>query len=508
MRVRRLLLVLGLAACGARTGIDLIPYGTTVTRGASSSTSPPDATTFHGLPGADSGGPRDATSPLIDPCPSAVLARSPLPMLGNCSTRDGRSRVVGPKAPHVTWKKKVPAPDASMGTSLTVVGADASGSIYMLGGVLQPYGQDLYSLTKVDGATGDFGWSTLFPTNPAAAGGSAPALFLLASSVIDAIGPPAVAELSLDALDPATGRLAESLLGSGPIEAGTPGVRGFNNLATLPVIGADGSFYLAYTNNVGPQIYYPVVSRIRADGAFVWTSRTDYPMGLAEPAGAAPATLALGRDDAVIVAQTLYDGFAAPVTALTELDPATGSVRWTTSLAGSSNGNPAVAPDGSIAVVTEGEVEQTLDVREPMGALRFRRDVAPAEDAPVTLFAIGLDGTFVLGGGSLLAVSGAGDAMWTATTRDGGVDRNDGGSDLGVPASDLVGATLDESGTVVATYLDSIVGLDLATGATLWTLDPPEPVTCIASSTLTSSGGLVATECANGGATHVFGAGD
>ena len=77
--------VAGAAGCGSRTGL---LAGSASDANPSQDAAPPEP---------DAG---------LDVCTSAVSG--PNAMAGNCSTRDGRSRVRAPKAPHVTWTTKLP----------------------------------------------------------------------------------------------------------------------------------------------------------------------------------------------------------------------------------------------------------------------------------------------------------------------------------------------------------------------------------------------------------------
>jgi outer membrane protein assembly factor BamB len=182
---------------------------------------------------------------------------------------------------------------------------------------------------------------------------------------------------------------------------------------------------------------------------------------------------------------------------VTGLDPATGQIAWSTMLPGSLTSGTAIAPDGSIAVVanvaTTTSMIPTLYVLEPGGAVRH---TFPLETLDLfsagpgsTLYAIGLDGTALVGtvsngASKLVAVSSAGQMIWKTSASE---------------SEAVQSATIDASGTVVVTEATAIVGLDPTTGATKWKVDlPPESIACgkanagIASATLTSAGGIVA----------------
>ncbi len=496
-RARRIVL-LALAACGARTGIDdgaYVPEPTALT--------PRDAGTHD----ADATVSRDAMPPrvdsgldaaIVDPCPAAVLARSPLPMLGNCSTRDGRSRVAGPKAPHVTWVTSLPSTlDNGSGPDLPeLVAADGAGLVYFV--------SSTGTFTRLDGTTGALGWAGSFPGTP-------DNVFVLASGGVVALGiPSAPQEIVLGELEPATGQFTSRSFVSPPVEAGVGMPGTFNDLGTAPAIGADGSFYVAYSKNNGPQYFYPAVSRIRPDGSFVWSSTTVYPSGVNAPLPTV-APIAIGRDGVVLVAAGLGDEQQPTTSTVTGLDSETGAIVWNTPVDGWLVGGPAVAPDGTIAVVASVE-DADLYVTIPVLYLldgtgsvvhTVFLDSVPEPPTSTALYGIGLDGTILVGSDRLAAVSSAGDRLWTLPTP----GPPDADFDICVPDCVLTGAFIDANDTVIVTYASgsasagvasTLVGLDLATGATKWTLEPPTPpsgtgITSlgIGTTVLTSAGGLV-----------------
>jgi hypothetical protein len=105
-----------------------------------------------------------------DPCPSALLPGAPRAMLANCSTRDGRSRVVGPTSPHVTWSAQViPSSDEE---SFMELAADASEGVYLVAGGFQanPDSTTASSFMRIDASTGHLDWSTRFQPLPAPPG--------------------------------------------------------------------------------------------------------------------------------------------------------------------------------------------------------------------------------------------------------------------------------------------------------------------------------------------------
>jgi hypothetical protein len=139
-------LVVTLAACGGEA---------LTTSGDSDATTDarfgPDAP-----PGLDTeASPVDAND--LDPCPSAVLPGAPRAMLANCSTRDGRSRVVGPTAPHLTFTTSV-IEDTSGESTFVGIAADASGNVFL---VVGDEDEDFGSFVRLDGS-GKAAWMTSF----------------------------------------------------------------------------------------------------------------------------------------------------------------------------------------------------------------------------------------------------------------------------------------------------------------------------------------------------------
>jgi len=118
-----------LLGCGARTQLDALGSGTS-----------------GGFSGAD-------------PCPAAVSG--PKAMAGNCSTRDGRSRVVAPSAPHVTWTAKLPTDSSGMlGPSALATGG--AGDAYVM--TQGEFDESVAALRRVRVADGTIEWTA--PISP------------------------------------------------------------------------------------------------------------------------------------------------------------------------------------------------------------------------------------------------------------------------------------------------------------------------------------------------------
>ncbi len=429
-----------LAGCGSRTAIDPLPAS--IVAGSDSgraghvdaATREVDAT----VRTPDAARPRDSgtdTPPdaggVLDHCPSLVLAGSPFPMLGNCSTRDGRSQGVAPTSPHITWTASLP-PGLM---NAQIAAADTSGGFYIAGGMA------ITSVLRIDAATGTVDWSTTLPASVVASlspfldpGGT------LVDLAIGSAGP------LLDAFSPATGAVTST-----PLSPST-GV-------SIPAIGADGSLYVQYVPVTGPLSKVAVISRILPDGTVKWTT-SDLSHGSATFAGF--LTLALGAGD------TVYAVTSDTVSAVFALDPADGTVMWSVPLPGMAVGGPAVGPDGSIAVTVP-----DLFVVDPAGAIRFSAPIPGGND----VYAIGRDGTVFAGdSSSLSAVSREGTVLWTFINEDAG-------------ASSLAAVTLDANGTVIVLDGD-LLALDPVTGRRLWSL-PVGAESVSGSLALTSNGGIV-----------------
>lgn len=473
----RTLIAVACSACGSRTGIE--GYTTVIPPRADATAGGRDA-----APHDASRDARDATQTVEASashdagfdggCPAAVLAGSPLPMLGSCSTRDGRARVAGPLHPHITWTSPDPAAGLVL-NQLSFVAADAKGGAYLAGNVL--VGETTTQVfARVDGASGHVDWATTIPLLDIASFSP----FLRKGGDLEdfAYGD---AGSSIEAFDPGTGTLSATPL--------PPALSG----AGIPAIGTDGSLYVP---NVSAVVIEKegVISRLLPDGTLAWTSEN-----LAQYTASFGGfyTLALAPGDVSIVAENDTTGAASVIIAL---EPANGTILWKTSVSGQLAGGPAVAPDGSIAVITANEEQEfSLSILEQTGTLRSTHPVLGQ-----TLQAIGLNGDVIISGS---VIDGTGATTW--------------GTDGG-----LLTTTLDANGTVFELSGGAVAGLDFKTGATLWSLSAPEatmqlfgpdgsptrldsgaPAFCnagVQDAVLTSTGALIALTCSGA----LFGASD
>jgi outer membrane protein assembly factor BamB len=460
-------LTLGALACGSRTGLDVgvgLDGGesTDVTRSVDALADTGLDTTHHAdsTPPDGPGIARDGGNEPFD-CPFAVLAGSPQPMFANCSTRDGRSRVVGPKSPQVTWTTMLPG-NAAVAAGVSLV-ADASNNVYATSSLAS-----MAWMAKVEGASGMVDWSTPFASVAAGA-----PLLVASGKLLDyATTPSFVAgtfDLLVESFAPAFGAFTTKSIG--PLANGIG----------LPAVGADGSLYVGY-GEPQAQMFFGVIARILPDGQVGWTSpNLTSPMA---PDSSGISAVALGAFGLVVVGVEPSSGMGSVVA----LDAGQGAVTWTMMLDSSPSGSPAVAPDGSIAIVSKLGTLYVLDPSE--GQIRVTKSIGMGE----FINAIALDGTLIVGGTTFLAIGPAGEALWSSST------------------PHFVSATIDAAGTVVATFGDHIEGLDLATGATRWSVAAPDAVPCIGGATLTSAGGIVAIGCVDfmepDGEVFAFGASD
>ena len=460
-RTVRVAALLAVTACGSRTGLDLVEISSpsrdaslprVIDSGVDARPHKVDAALHDTGTTVDAEAGADAGRFVI--CPSAILAGSPLPMLGNCSTRDGRARVLGPTSPHLTWTTPAPAALAIGG----FVAADATGGVYLAAAPIEGTAP-IPTFGRVDGTTGNVDWSVALPASTVAS--LSP--FLDPSGTILDVANTATGPV-IEAFDPATGAVMGTPLAASLADIG------------IPAVGSEGSLYVQYVTEVGMSSQQGIVSRLLPDRTVAWTTKN---LSVGPTAFGGFLTLALGHRDVVVAVTTDTTGSLSIVYALSS---ETGATIWSTDIHAQAVNGPVIGPDGSIAVVALDAVDPSsglLYILEPTGSVRATTTV-PGQN----VFAIGVDGTIIIGGEGMTAVSATGTILWTNT--------------VGL----VLGATIDAAGTVVATFEGSVFGFDLSTGATLWSLQPPAvpsdsgpPCRGIQSTTLTSSAGLVGIGC-------------
>jgi outer membrane protein assembly factor BamB len=422
----------------------------------------------------------------LDPCPSALLAGAPRAMLANCSTRDGRSRVVGPTAPHVTWSTDVIPPAASE-SSFMQLAADASEGVYL---VVGDDDNDFGSFVRLDASTGLVDWTTPFDPLPSAY--AAP--LLLADGLVEFFAADSEDHgAALDSFAPMTGTATSMALPAlSAVYSGDAAV------------GMDGSLYVAYPMLSATGMPEPVVSRLTPTGTVTWTSQaltSLLPPATVKLAFVAPGTLALGADDLVLVPLAVQAQSSPPTAYLVALDPSSGAVAWTKPMMGPIIGGPAVTPNGSIAVLVGPPLFSSAGP-EPTNLLFFNASGAQELEVGVgtwtsaALFAVARDGSVVLGVQSgpatrigydqLYVIHECADYNWTVRTQG------------------LMTATVDAHGTVLAATSVALLGLAVASGELLWSVPAQHAGASILDATFTSSGGIVAVEDDG----SVFGASD
>jgi outer membrane protein assembly factor BamB len=477
------LLVPLLAGCGSRTALSLESSspgedsGTSTDAGGrpdADAMASPDADAMVTPAGDAAVCEVDASGP--DLCPSALLAGAPRAMLANCSTRDGRSRVVGPTSPHVTWSTQVIPPPVGE-SSFMELAADASEGVYL---VVGDDDDDFGSFVRLDASSGLVDWTTPFDPLPNAY--AAP--LLLADGLVEFFAADSKDHgVALDSFAPMTGAATSlGLPALSPVYSGDAAV------------GMDGSLYVAYPIQSATGMPEPVVSRLTPTGVVTWTSQalaSLLPPATVKLAFVTPGTLALGPGDLVLVPLAVQAPSSPPTAYLVALDPASGAVAWTRPVMGPIIGGPAVTPNGSIVVLvgpplftSAGPEPTSLFFYDPSGAQEL--EVGLGTWTAAALFAVAHDGSVVLGVQSgpatgigydqLYVIHECANYNWTVGTKG------------------LMTATLDAHGTVLAATSVSLLGLDVASGKLLWSVPAQHAGASILDATFTSSGGIVAVE--------------
>ncbi len=226
-------------------------------------------------------------------------------------------------------------------------------------------------------------------------------------------------------------------------------------LATLPpntfrfAVASDGSLVATTTDFSSPDH----IVRVSPDGAVLFTSP---PLG----EGASSVIALEPNDDAVIATLTADAG-----TTVRRLDER-GAFAWERHVDGILTEGPAIAPDGSVRVVTgvsdAAMVPTTIvtaltEEGEPLWETRLDEDYQQTwENALV----VGADGaTFVHTFQALIALAPDGGVRWR----------------IDAPANLSYDAVVDTGGTLVA-LLGPVRAISAATGDELWRVEGPDPV--------------------------------
>lgn len=464
-----ILVVLG--GCGARSGLDLFAQSASLDGGAS--------VLEDGSSGPDTGSGPDSGSD--DLCPSAISG--PSAMSRNCSTRDGRSRVLAPRSPHVTWTTKLPLDGPYIGPG--ALSTDASGHVYVVS--TDQFGAEATSaIRRVNASDGTIDWTT--PIVPDDNTGKA---VLLSAGGVDLFAYGMADQVSLFTFAPASGTSTSTTLGLD-----------LYDLLTGLAVGTDGSLYFIYEDDSEPESPSAYVTRVAPDGTTLWRSadiQTLSPPALYPQDGANPGDVALGVGDLVVVINDVLAESSenSELCVAIALDPATGKTLWTSTPAvtGTLSGGPVIRPDGSVAALLGNGPSSTLVNFDPATGA-FTIQVLPS--ASNGLFAVTREGVILAGMGmatgngieGVSAIAEDGTVLWTQPR--------------------ALDATIASDGTVIARAgtagggATSILALDVATGATKWELQPPVSGPTIWYVALTSEGGVVG-EQADG---TLFGASD
>ncbi|MGH7295663.1 MAG: PQQ-binding-like beta-propeller repeat protein [Polyangiaceae bacterium] len=411
--------------------------------------------------GGSSGG-AGPTGPLAVLCTSAMLDGAPTPTRAYCPTRAGQAPFRGPRGPRVAWSKKPFTIDdaESFFPAQTVV--DPTGRAYVMvdaSPINQQGGPNRLTAVESDGT---IAWTRSFPQPQSG-------LTLGKDGTLWLTGPDLIG-LSADGttvVDVPIGAPADGGFGLTPAPYG--------DLA----IGADGTLYLAsgYAfDNAG------AIERITRSGAVLW----QYSWSNADPLVSA---FLLTPADAVI---DVSGGN------LSKLDPA-GNVAWQSFVSG---GVSACDSTGDVYVLEgTGRANPSLQVVDGAGAtVRSVSLGLPQMTVDASQLAVAGDGTAVVlvadeitSPGQtkshvvVMAVDTALGPRWTTAF------------DVTLPfdpaeLSAHYGVFVDAAGTVVVTA-GHVAGLDLSSGSIVWTLDAPEPQSCLRPAVLGAGGSIVATQC-------------
>lgn len=383
-------------------------------------------------------------------------------MFANCSTRDGRSRVRAPSAPHLTWVAH-PVTFSSGVLGGSAVATDNSGNAYVVIAGANDATVASVERTRVD--DGSVAW-----TSPIAPDMSTTMPVVLPSGRVDLLALTANRQDALFTFDTKSG-------------AATTATFGFdlNGAQAALAVGVDGSLFFAHSDGAGTYSPTHVISRVAVDGSVSWTSVDLSTLGPppVDRVDVHPSTLALAKDDLVIVVISTVTS-SGPGAVASAFDGATGALRWFTPLQGQPVGGPALRSDGSIVTLLEdGGVSDLVDFDPANGAAAIHPLAIPV----INLQAITEDGVVIAGadapgaGFELVALARDGTVLWTYAS-----------------AASSFGATIAEDGTIV-TFGKHLAALDPGTGTPRWELAGPPPDPCIFDMALTSMGGIVALGC-------------
>jgi hypothetical protein len=379
-------------------------------------------------------------------------------MFRNCSTRDGQSRVLAPKNPHLLWETKLPIDGSGvLGVSSVFTGGAADAYV-----VTTSLAADKGAVHRLRTADGVVEWSLDVSPDQATqmpvlrAGGT---VELYAR---DAASTPAV--LSIEAT-------------TGAVKQTTTYGFDLSEARANPAVGGDGSLYFVHAENgdAGEQV---LLSWVAPDGTPIWT-RSDL-AALAADAGvpvqaAAPLALADGK-----IVVTLGVG-APPNLWLGFFEPLSGAFLGggpTPEKVGALLGGPAVLPDSRVAVLTTANTHSLALLTTT--AWTFN----PLSFAAVGIYGVTTSGVVIVG-----------------------VDEGNGPDGLAALATDVAPggnpvlwkrkgpftqATIALDGTILA-FGPTFSAIDPETGASIW--DLPVAAPCLMDAALASDGTIVGLRC-------------
>jgi hypothetical protein len=450
---RSLLLVLGglaaaAAACGARTGL--------VVDGQAGSSSGA---------GGSSGGTAPV-GPLAVKCTSAMQAGAPTPTRGYCPTRAGQAAFAGPKAPVVTWVAQpysIPDPEHYFPAQVVV---DASGQSYVAVNASPANEEQAPNRVTAIDPGGKVLWTNTFPTPVSGLSlGSDGTLWMLG---VDVLGLSPAGDV-VDDLPLGTDLASPSL---------SPGAGNYGDVA----IGSDGSLFVATGNISQFPTQDSAIERVSAEGAILWR----YPWTPGDPLA---SPFVLTPDDAVVDLATGE---------VFELD-ASGADAWQAPV---SPGQGVSDGSGNVYVLdVPGEANPSLRVVDAAGVVVHTVSLGlPQLTIDASALAVAGDGTAVV----LVAEEVASAASTTAHVVVTAIDPSSGvlwstpfDATLPFDPAEIdthYGLFVDSEGTVVVTA-GHVTGLDLASGAVLWTLRPPDGQSCLRPVVLGLGGSLIGTQC-------------
>jgi len=167
--------------------------------------------------------------------------------------------------------------------------------------------------------------------------------------------------------------------------------------ATSPVIGADGTIYVASWDNSG--FLETALYAINPDGTLKWNSTLTN-------AGSIYGHMVIGSDGTIYV----------PGPSLYAVNP-DGTIRWTYDFADHQSTSPSIGPDGTIYIVastgSSWKNPSFLYAINPDGTLKW---AYPTSRTTTGSAAIGSDGIiYLLNGGNLIAINPDGTQKWNCT---------------------------------------------------------------------------------------------